>query len=59
MLDVAQSITLIVLGLLLVAILLKILVMVHGQSSRVKELERRVKAFEKTGIEQTAETEDK
>lgn len=56
MLDVAQSITLLILGLLTIAILVKILFMVHGQSSKVKELEKRMKAFEKIEAEEAAES---
>lgn len=56
MLDVAQSITLLIIGLLTIAILLKILFMVHGQSSKVKELEKRMKAFENIETQEAAKS---
>lgn len=57
-LDVAQSVTLLVIGLLTVAILLKILVMVHGQTSKMKELEKRMKMVEHVEGEEVAKDED-
>ena len=45
-LDTVQSITLLVLAFLAIAILLKILSVVHRQTRRVKELELRMKAIE-------------
>lgn len=46
-LDTAQSMTLIIVGILLVIVLLRVLVAVHHQSNKVKDLEIRMKAVEK------------
>ncbi len=46
-LDTAQSMTLIIVGILLVIVLLRVLVAVHHQSKKVKDLEIRMKAVEK------------
>lgn len=56
-LDVAQSVTLLIIGLLTIAILLKILVMVHGQTSKMKELEKRMKMVEHVEGEETVKNE--
>lgn len=63
MLDVAQSIAILIIGLLAIIILLRILVIVHGQTGRVKELEMRMKAMEKMDVDPetitTTEQEEK
>ena len=46
-LDMAQSMALLILSFVSVLILLGILVVVHKQTGRVKELEMRMKAMEK------------
>lgn len=46
-LDMAQSMALLILSFVSVLVLLGILVVVHKQTSRVKELEMRMKAMEK------------
>ena len=46
MLAVAQSMAVLVLGIIAIIILLGVLVIVHKQSRRMKELEYQVKAFE-------------
>lgn len=46
MLAVAQSMAVLVLGTIAVIILLGVLVIVHKQSRRMKELEYQVKTFE-------------
>ena len=51
MLDVAQSIAILIIGLLAIIILLRILMIVHGQTGRVKELEMRMKAMEKMDVD--------
>ena len=55
-LDIAQSITLLVIAILAIIILLKILVIVHKQAAHVKELEMRMKAMEQVKVEDTADT---
>ncbi len=45
-LDTGQSIAMIVGGLLMVVLLLRILMIVHGQAGKVKELEKRMKMME-------------
>jgi hypothetical protein len=45
-LDEAKSIALLIIASLAIVILLRILIVVHRQSGRVKELEARMKAFE-------------
>lgn len=50
MLDIAQSLAILIIGLLAIIILLRILVIVHGQTGRVKELEVRMKAMEKMDV---------
>lgn len=57
-LDVAQSISLLVIALLAIVILLRILVIVHKQTGRVKELEMRMKAMEKIDADKVADTND-
>lgn len=51
MLDVVQSMALLIIALLAIIILLRILVVVHGQTRRVKELEMRMKAMEKMDVD--------
>ena len=46
-LDTAQSMAFIIVGILLVIVLLRVLVAVHHQAKKVKELETRMKAVEK------------
>ena len=46
-LDMAQSMALLILSFVSVLVLLGILVVVHKQTGRVKELEMRMKAMEK------------
>jgi uncharacterized membrane protein len=46
-LGMAESFTLLILSVFAIIILVKILLMVHKQASKVKELEMRMKAFEK------------
>lgn len=53
MLDVAQSMALLIMAFLAVIILLGVLVIVHKQASRVKDLESRMKAIEKSEIDPT------
>lgn len=57
-LSVAQSITLLIIALLAIAILLKILIIVHKQTNRVKELEMRMKAMEKMEVDESAVNND-
>ncbi|MBC7512719.1 hypothetical protein H7142_03635 [Candidatus Saccharibacteria bacterium] len=45
-LDMAQSMSLLIISLLAIALLLKILVIVHGQTRHVKNLEHRLNAME-------------
>ena len=45
--DIAQSMALLIIGILAIIILLRILVIVHGQNRHVNELELRMKAMEK------------
>jgi membrane protein implicated in regulation of membrane protease activity len=61
-LSVAQSITFIIISILLVIILIKMLQMVHHQTKKVKELEMRMKAMEglrQPQLDTEVETEDK
>lgn len=46
-LDTVQSMFLLIIGVMAILILLRILFIVHHQSSRVKELEQRMKLMEK------------
>lgn len=48
MLDTAQSIALLAGGCLMVLLLLRILILVHTQVNKVKELEKRMKLMEET-----------
>lgn len=50
-LDTVESMTLLVLAFVAIAILLRILVAVHGQTRHVNELEMRMKAMEKMELE--------
>ncbi|MES2876084.1 MAG: hypothetical protein V4678_01305 [Patescibacteria group bacterium] len=50
-LGIAQSMTLLIIALLAIVILLRILVVVHKQTGRVKELEMRMKAMEKMDVD--------
>lgn len=59
MLDVAQSMMVLVLGILAIIVLLGVLVIVHRQTNRVKELEMRMKAMDKLEANQTTEGEAK
>lgn len=59
MLDVAQSATLLILGLLSLVILLKLLAMAHKQAGRVKELEMRMKAMEKLETDESTDNDSK
>ena len=59
MLDVVQSIAMLVIGLLAIVILLRILVIVHRQNWRVKELETRMKAMETMEVDPTTLAEAK
>ena len=47
-LDIAQSVSLLIMSLLAIIILLRILMIVHGQTRHVKELEDRLEAIETT-----------
>lgn len=47
-LDIAQSMSLLIMSLLAIIILLKILIIVHGQTRHVKDLEDRLEAIETT-----------
>lgn len=55
-LDTVQSMMFIVLGVVAVAILLRILVIVHKQTRRFKELENRMKAMEHIDAEDVETT---
>lgn len=50
MLDTVGSMTFIVIGFLLIAILLRILFVVHRQGNRIKELENRMKATDEMEV---------
>ena len=50
-LDVAQSAALLIIATLAIALLLRILVIVHKQNNTVKELQMRMKAMEKLGTD--------
>jgi hypothetical protein len=52
-LDVAQSLALLIIAVLCVIILMRILVVVHGQNHKVKDLESRLNAIEKSDIDPT------
>lgn len=55
MLSVAQSIVVLALGIVAVIILLWVLVIVHKQTGRVKELEMRMKAMDELTADETTE----
>ena len=57
-LDMAQSISLLIISLLAIALLLKILVIVHGQTRHVKNLEQRLDAMESLNENTIRITED-
>ncbi len=48
-LDVAQSMALLIISIMATLVLLGILVIVHKQTAKVKELEMRMKAMESVG----------
>lgn len=50
-LDVAQSAALLIIATLAIALLLRILMIVHKQNNTVKELQMRMKAMEKLGTD--------
>lgn len=56
-LDVAQSMALLILSLVAALVLLGILVIVHKQTARMKELEMRMKAMENMDVAQNNTTE--
>ena len=49
-LDTTQGMVIIIVGLLLIAILLRILMVVHRQGTRIKELETRMKATDEMEV---------
>jgi hypothetical protein len=55
-LSMGQGLTVILFGIIAVVVLLKVLLMVHHQSKRVKELELRMNAMENVET-QTAQSE--
>ncbi len=57
-LDTVQSITLLVTAFLAIAILLKILAVVHKQARHVKDLELRMKAMEQIDADSLAAKQD-
>ncbi|MDQ5932292.1 MAG: hypothetical protein QG649_377 [Patescibacteria group bacterium] len=57
-LDIVQSITLLVTAFLAIAILLKILAVVHKQARHVKDLELRMKAMEQVDADSLAAKQD-
>lgn len=57
-LDTVQSITLLVTAFLAIAILLKILAVVHKQARHVKDLELRMKAMEQTDADSLVSKQD-
>lgn len=57
MLDTTQSLLLMLLGFLSIAILLRILIVVHRQYGRVKELEMRMNAIENMDADQLVATQ--
>ena len=59
MLGVAQSMAIIVLGILAVIVLLYVLALVHKQANRVKELETRMRAMDKLQVEEVTEGDQK
>lgn len=54
-LDEAKSIALLVIASLAIVILLRILIIVHRQSGKVRELETRMKAFENMNADAESE----
>lgn len=58
-LDVAQSMIILIMGVVTIAILLKILFIVHKQSTKVKELEMRMKAMENMELDEPTTDNDK
>lgn len=56
-LGVAQGITVLVLGVVAIIVLLWVLVIVHKQAARVKELEMRMDAVDKLEANETTEGE--
>ena len=58
-LGTVQSIMILVLGAIAVIVLLYVLVIVHKQTGRVKELEMRMKAMDELEVNETTEVEVK
>lgn len=58
MLGEAQSMALLIIAALAIVILIRILMLVHHQSGKVKELEMRMKAMEKLDAEDAAAETD-
>ena len=58
MLGVAQSMAILVLGILAIIVLIGVLIMVHKQANRVKELEMRMKAMDTLQAENTTEGDE-
>ncbi len=52
MLGVAQSMAVLVLGILAIIVLLGVLVIVHKQTNRVRDLEMRMKAIDELDADQ-------
>jgi uncharacterized membrane protein len=59
MLAEAQSIGLLIVSALMIVVLIRILMIVHHQSGKVKDLEMRMRAMEKLDDEQAAKTDMK
>lgn len=57
-LGLVESMTLIIIALFSIIILLRILMVVHGQTGKVKELEMRMKAMENMEAEAPTDTND-
>ncbi len=57
-LGMAESIVLLFIALLSIIILLRILVVVHHQTNKVKELEMRLKAMDNMEVETPTDTND-
>ncbi len=57
-LGLVESMTLLIIALFAVIILLRILMVVHGQNGKVKELEMRMKAMENMDAEVPTDTND-
>ena len=59
MLDVVQSIVVFMLGIVAIIVLLSVLIMVHKQAGRVKDLEMRMKATDELEANQIIEGDEK